>query len=696
MIGIGIDTGGTYTDAVLYDMNSRTILGTGKTLTTRQDLKICIARVLDELDPELVAKAGLLALSTTLATNASLENKGSRARCLMIGCEPDKMRSAEAVYASYGLTDMSDLIFVKGKPVHAYTQPEEPDWEEIRTQAGEWFAGCGAAAVTQIFPRADGGALERKARDILREQLDVPVTVGSELFDDIDVLRRGAGTLLNARLVPLIDEFLEAVHGVLKERSLSIPIAIVRSDGSLMSESMTRDVPVETLLSGPAASVVGGSTLSGEPDAVIVDMGGTTTDVALMRGTHPLTAEEGIVIGPWQTMVHGLYVDTFLLGGDSEIVCRDGDLAIEGRRVIPLSVLAGTYPEVTTKLTQLAETKRRHTRPIHEFYVLQRTTASTGYTQQELRICEALQDHPLMMEELAEAIGSEIYFLNTERLEAEGIIMRSGLTPTDMMVLKGDFTGMVSDAARAGAVCLARSLGLKSHEKKETQDDWDEWAREIADEVYRLVQQKMYMQLCRILLEQKVGRHTPWLKEEGVQKLIAMSFEEARAREAGLEQKPVSEDGTNKDWAAFACTTDLPIIGVGAPIHIFLPEVARMLGTRAIICDHAPVANALGAIAGRIAARVRIRVKAEYVGAEFKGYSVYEGEERHMFHDYEEAEAFARSLAVREASDKACRQGAAGTPQVQVQVRQIRSRTGEINMFFESIVEAIATDQFGG
>ena len=101
MIGIGIDTGGTYTDAVVYDCDARKVLCSGKTLTTRDNLELCIARVLDAMDQNLVKQAKLLALSTTLATNACLENKGSRARCLMIGMDPDRMRNLEQVYASY-------------------------------------------------------------------------------------------------------------------------------------------------------------------------------------------------------------------------------------------------------------------------------------------------------------------------------------------------------------------------------------------------------------------------------------------------------------------------------------------------------------------------------------------------------------------------------------------------------------------
>jgi N-methylhydantoinase A/oxoprolinase/acetone carboxylase beta subunit len=84
-IGIGIDTGGTYTDAVIYDFSEKKVLGTAKALTTRQDLAIGILEALDKLPQDLLKEAGLISLSTTLATNACVEDKGGRARLIFLG-----------------------------------------------------------------------------------------------------------------------------------------------------------------------------------------------------------------------------------------------------------------------------------------------------------------------------------------------------------------------------------------------------------------------------------------------------------------------------------------------------------------------------------------------------------------------------------------------------------------------------------
>jgi N-methylhydantoinase A/oxoprolinase/acetone carboxylase beta subunit len=451
MIGIGIDTGGTYTDAVVYDMDSKKVLCSGKALTTKSKLEIGIAAALDTLNQEYVKNAEMLALSTTLATNACVEDKGSRAKLLMIGTDPEMMEKLGDVYASYGFRDMEQLAVLDGKPEKIFREPKDPDWEELKRRIPEEFSQCKAVGVVQVFPQANGGRFEKEAKKVLEQEMNVPVTTAYDMFNEVDVLKRGAGTLLNARLIPLIAEFLQAVKNVMKDRNLNMPIAIVRSDGSLMSEVLAKECPVETLLSGPAASVVGGSVMACEDDAIIVDMGGTTTDVAVIREKRPVTARQGISIGKWKTMVKGLYVDTFGLGGDSAVRFKNEKLFIDTRRVIPISLLAKEYPQVTVKLERLAAKQKSHTRMLHEFYVLQKDISGAGgYTEEEKKLCQALEEEPLMGEELAEKLGTDIYMLHTERLEAEGVVMKSGLTPTDMMVVKGDFHHLCAGSGKMG------------------------------------------------------------------------------------------------------------------------------------------------------------------------------------------------------------------------------------------------------
>lgn len=668
MIGIGIDTGGTYTDAVVYDMETKKVLCSGKSLTTKSKLEIGIANALDAMNPEYVKQAEVLALSTTLATNACVEDKGSRAKLLIIGADATMMERLVDVYASYGFHDMSQVSVIDARVEKIYSDPMDPDWEALKERIPEEFAECKAVGLVQMFPNSNGGRFEKDGKKVFEQELGIPVTTAFDMFDEVDVLKRGAGTLLNARLIPLIAEFLQAVKNVMKDRNMDMPIVIVRSDGSLMSELLAKECPVETLLSGPAASVIGGSVMAKEDDAIIVDMGGTTTDVALIREKHPVTAKKGIHIGKWKTMVKGLYVDTFGLGGDSAVRFKNERLFVDTRRVVPISLLAKEHPEVVQKLVHLSTLHRAHTRMLYEFYVLQKEIdGMIGYTAEEHRICAALKAGPLMPEELAKVLGTDMYTLHTERLEDEGIVMKSGLTPTDMMVVKGDFTIYDPAAALAAIECLAENVV--------------ETPEEIPDKVYDLVVKKMYCNIVRILLQQKYPRHDEVTCDKKIEQFIEWSYADAK----------------NKDknpWMSTAITTDLPIVGVGAPIHVFLPRVAELLGTRAIIRENAAVANALGAIASQIVTKVSARVKAEYEGTQLKGFSVYDDGKRLMFEEYPAAEEFAIEMTKRMVWEKAQKQGASGNPQIKVNVEKVRTETVASGLFFESIVEAVATDEF--
>jgi len=668
MIGIGIDTGGTYTDAVIYDMDSNQALSSGKALTTKENLEIGIANALDALDEKYVVQAKMLALSTTLATNACVENKGSRAKLLMIGVDKAFMENSEELYGSYGFHDLSQLVVIDGKPEKIFKEAKDPDWEAFSRLIPEEFSECASVGVVQMFPYANGGRFEKEAKHIMEKQLGVPITVAYDMFDEVDVLKRGAGTLLNARLIPLIEEFLRAVKSVMEQRGLDIPIAIVRSDGSLMSEHVTKESPVETLLSGPAASVIGGGALAGERNAVIVDMGGTTTDIALIKDKSPVMEQKGISIGKWKTMVKGLYVETFGLGGDSAVRYKKNRLYVDTQRVIPLSLLANEHPEIQDKLKKLNKQVKTHTKWLHEFYVLQRDiTGLKKYTGAEQRICAALKRGPLLMEELAKMTGQDMYSLPVQRLEEEGILMKSGLTPTDMMIIKGDFTIYKPNAAHEAIRFLSNNI-------KETPE-------EVPDAVYDLVIKKMYCNIAGILLQQKYPKREKMLQDKSMRKFIEWSYEDAKSARCGPLLKTT-------------LTTEIPLIGVGAPIHIFLPRVAELLGTKAVIPGQAAVANALGAIAGQIVTRVQVKIVADYKGMVFNGFSVFEGTQQHLFRGYEEAEEYAKGLAERQVRELAKRRGIAGDPEVSIWVEKMESDAGSHVILFESKVQASVMGQF--
>ena len=653
MIGIGIDTGGTCTDAVIYDLQTKSILAVGKTLTTKSNLEIGIAKVLDSLPGELLQQADTIALSTTLATNACVENKGCRAKLLIIGTDPSIIGRFKDVLADYGINDLSQLLVLDAKAENMFSEPFDPDWEELRRRTPELFSDCDCVGIVQTFPGSNGGRFELTALRILREELTIPLTIAYDICRETDFLKVCASTLLNARLIPLIAEFIQAVHNVMQTHHLDIPLMIVRSDGTLMSEEMARTCPVETLLCGPAASVIGGGELSQEEDCLILDMGGTTTDIAMVRKGEPVRADEGIMIGQYRTSIKGVDARAVSLGGDTAVRFREKKLYLDTVRIIPVSILASEYPQVLPVLEELSRREYPHTRMIHEFFVLQKDIeGKSGYTEEEQRICEVLRAGPLITLDLVERLGADLYHLNTERLEQEGIIMKSGITPTDMMVLKGDQTLYDDTAARRMLSYVAMNLDVRPEK--------------VPDMVYEMVIRKMYKNLGAFILDQQFPGRNGYFDPSRTGELLDTCYELAciRYRE-GREAVEKAYDAAVMDLK-----TTLPLVGIGAPVHVFLPEVAKLFGTRAVLSEYSHVANALGAAAGHRVAVVDVAAAADYDGFSLCGFSVMSDCKKHTFEEQEDAIAFARELAEKTVRQRAAFQGFGDDPQITIETQE--------------------------
>ena len=604
-IGLGIDTGGTCTDGVIYDLQEKKVLAQAKSLTTRQNLMEGICNVLDDLPRELLEQTETVGLSTTLATNACVENKGGRAKLLFLGGDKNVV---DKVGTKYGFENLSDIYYEERITNLSGEILRKPDWDKIVSTAKERFGDCDGVGVIEIYAMRNGGVLENRAKEILEEKLQIPVTCGNELSSDIGSMQRGAGALLNARLIPVIQEFLLAVHKALETRGIHAPVMIMRSDGTMMSEEFAVSHPVETLLCGPAASVVGAADTVDRPNCVIVDMGGTTTDIALIQDGQPVRAEDGISIGQWKTYIKGLYVDTFGLGGDSAVRYYNGKMVLDSVRVVPVSVLAVQYPQIKEELKALLAGERLNvTRLLHESLCLLKDIDGTGrYTEEEKTLCRALKKRPMTLEAAAAAVGRDVYTFDFRRLEREGVIICAGLTPTDIMHIRGDFEKYDAEAAELAAAYVARCLNVS--------------VDTLCEMVYQEVKQKLYCNILRILIESS----DPYYRKNGI--------------DAGLERM-IEKSFWKKDtqWVSLPFHTPFCLIGVGAPIHVFLPEVAQRLGTEAVIPQHAAVTNAVGAVAGGIAARAEMKILPVTLSDETDGFMVYGAEQNIACTQLEEA-----------------------------------------------------------
>lgn len=645
-IGIGIDTGGTCTDAVAYDFDTGTVLAKAKELTTREDLSVGIGRALDALPRELIREASLISLSTTLATNACVENKGGRAKLLIFGMTNELLRRLKAE-AQFGLRSDSVL----GIDTHGSFDGlvvDEPDWDSLLERHGGWLADADALAAAELYSMNNGAVCEKRAKKLVEEHIGLPFVGASELTSDLNVLARGATALLNARLLPVVREFLEAALADFARRQCKAPVMIVRSDGSLMSAALSLRRPVETILSGPAASVLAGRSFAGAEDYLVIDMGGTTTDVSVVRGGKPVMAEGGIHIGNWQTHVKGVFVDTFALGGDSAVRLEEERLCLSPRRVMPICAASQRWPAIKESLSDLLRAERLNLLAGPEFYYLVREPADAKqYRADELALIAALRNGPGTLNSLREAAGADFYHFSAERLEAEGVVMRIGLTPTDFMHIKGDYTAYDRLASELAARVLLRLMGRAGT---------PEALAALADEVYGLVERKLFENLLRILLGQQYPEAFARGLDAQAEFLIREAWTEQSAGEGAI--------------CRYAFGTKAALVGLGAPTHVFLPAVAKALGTGCILPGNAEVANAIGALKADIeaAARVEITHYMPLRGGAY--YVVHAPSGGHKFEDLDAAIEAAKAASEEAARKEARARGALGRLAVRTQVKK--------------------------
>ena len=619
MLGIGIDTGGTCTDAVIFDTKSREILSWAKTLTTKNDLKTGILNALRELDQELVHKAEYIALSTTLATNACVEDKGGRAKLIFMGLDP---RAVTMMQGSYGLPDVKEIYFLDCKPEINAALSREPDWDKFRMDVRESFVNYDSVALVQINPQLNGGAYERRAEEIIKEELgDIVCVRGYDLYQEVNAQKRGATALLNARLMPLVMDFFTSIEASMKEMGLDLNIYVMKSDGTVMSREYAMRRPVETLLCGPAASIRGALELTGIKDGLVVDMGGTTSDVALVRDGKPISSK-GVRVGQWNTMVKGVDIDTFALGGDTGVLLRDNEMVLDERRVIPISILAQDHPEVIKGLEEIV--RKFFSFPLTEglYLILMKEPQDlSAYNAKEQEVIRHLKDGPLSYLQLSQRMGISHRFFNLRRLESEGIIMRSGVTPTDAMHLLGDYEAYSTEAAELGIRYLVTQTRM-SEEK-------------VARRIYDLVIERLMNNLTHIELRYQMGKDYRDEDMKTVEKFTNMIFRNYRA-------------GTLPEYIRPRLVSNSRLVGVGAPTAIFLRDTAELMETTQETSEYSKVANAVGAAAGDIVTEYTVVIRV--AGEE---YVMSGGDETKVFESYLEAVEEAEKLAIAKAEEKA-------------------------------------------
>jgi N-methylhydantoinase A/oxoprolinase/acetone carboxylase beta subunit len=661
-VWIGLDTGGTFTDAVALD-GARRVIASAKALTTHWDLSVglgaAIRAVLAELPGAFRREhITLVSVSTTLATNAVVESRFSPICTLLIGFD-ERMLERSGLRRAGGV-----LVQVRGG--HEATGEESEPLDEAAIDA----AVCTYAPQVEAFAVAGMFSVrnpthERRARERIRALCDKSVTCSHELSSQLDAPKRALTAALNARLTPQIRHLLQALREVLEREAVAAPVMVVRGDGTLIRAEVALEYPVETVLSGPAASVVGAAFLSGLADFAVADMGGTTTDVAIVEGGRPVVRPEGAVLGGWRTMVTAIDVRTCGLGGDSEVhFDRDGELRVGPRRVMPLSLLATQAPDLPGALRKLAASERLPA--FASAFAVRNPGRDPGaqLDRIERRVWEALRSSPRPLSEVAHTmIGAEAM----RRLVDRGLATLAAFTPSDALHVLGQQRDWSVEAARLGATILAAE---ERNARGRTQAESPEV---FAERVY----QQVVREASRVVLECALA-HDPGLEpSHGRWGPLVRLIEDVVA---GRQFSRLLSAGLR--LAA-------PLVAIGAPVEAYYPEVARRLGTRLVVPEFAAVCNAVGAVAGVVSETCEVLVNQPALNL----FRVHDPAGNSDYTEARPAIEHARRVS-RELALAAARRAGASDPHLETSVIERRAQAGpnsEVDYLAEAVVRSRAT-----
>lgn len=335
---IGIDVGGTFTDAVILE--GTRIVASAKRRTTKPRF---MDGVLAALDAVMVGRKTehieRVTLSTTVITNTVVEHKEEATDLYIIPGPGRNMLNAFPVTPIIwsGYTDHRGVM----------TAPTIPKIENP--------CGTRRAAISAKFAVRNPQSEENGAK-VLREAGYEQVTKASSLSGRLNFPRRTVSAYFNSAVYGVFGQFIDSIQQALKDRGITAPLYILKADGGALPVMQLKERPVETVFTGPAASVLGMEALETIPQeqAVALDIGGTTTDISLWENSRPLMAHGGVAIREYPSAVRSFMVRSVGIGGESAVrISQDGLLTVGPLRLGPSVALGGSVPTLGDALIVL-------------------------------------------------------------------------------------------------------------------------------------------------------------------------------------------------------------------------------------------------------------------------------------------------------------------------------------------------------
>lgn len=341
---LGLDVGGTFTDAVIID--GYRVIASAKKRTTKDNLMHGIGEALDAVlqncDTSLINQ---VTLSTTVVTNTIVEGKEQPVDLYVVtgpGRNVDDIFPVSPIYLQ-GYTDHRGIVV------------ERTPSNEVRdiSRMVQPRSGTDLAAISAKF----GVRNPQEELSIGEALKDTYATIsnGSMLSGSLNFPRRTISAYFNSAVTPVFTVFKKNVEEALNIRHITAPLHILKADGGSLPMEHMLSRPVETVFTGPAATVLGLSALSSieKEHTVALDIGGTTTDISLWKYGKPLMTKSGVSIREYPSAVRSFAVTSVGIGGESVVRFKDGDLTVGPERVGPSVALGGVEPTLGDALIVL-------------------------------------------------------------------------------------------------------------------------------------------------------------------------------------------------------------------------------------------------------------------------------------------------------------------------------------------------------
>ena len=552
---LGIDAGGTYTDAVIVRDSDGAVIESSKALTTYPDPLPGMKNAIDKLNPGYLGDIKLVSVSTTLSTNTILESTGFPVGLIMVGdyVIPERLPTDYWVAVSGGHN--SD-----GEELKAL------DLDSVEEFALKVQSKVSAFAVSSYFSNRNPEH-ELAVKKAVKELTGHPVVCGHELSQDLGAYERAITAFLNAQLIPITHKFIQAIIREFESRGINANMLMLKCDGSVVGIEEALEKPIETIFSGPAASLVGASHLSKLNTCAVIDVGGTSTDVAMMQNGLPELSSSGAVVGGWQTRVKAIRMETSATGGDSHVWLKGERINVGPRRVIPLCRASVIYSGFREKLkhNRVAKGYLCENIQVTKFFV------RTGFRPIELKAGEReiyrhIGKEPVSFGDLLIALKKRPSPSILDSLIQKRLIQAIGFTPTDALHVLGEYTEWDIEAARIGAYMLGRPL------KQDPED--------FSAEVKRRVARNVAEDLIAYLIE-------------------------------GMPRDEIDRVLKGRNFTRFR--VEIPVVLLGGPVGAYVEDLGRLINAEFIVPEYADVGNAVGALVGKGIKRVEILIKTRLV-----------------------------------------------------------------------------------